>query len=182
MNSNSIRYRLVAMTALLITGALAFGQETGTLKVKATTGRAGVFVDDKYMGPASNFGVTRSYQVAAGDHTITLREPRYETATAHVTVVAKKAVTVKVDLKSLPEPKGPFGKLRTPGGDKYSAVYVNGEYMGHVDEFDNFAQGLLLQPGEYVVKIVAVSGAPVLEQKVELKANETVIVRASGKS
>jgi len=182
MSSSSIRYRLAATAALLIAGTLAFGQEMGTLKVKATTGRAGVFVDDKYVGPASNFGVTRSYPVAAGDHTITLREPRYETATAHVTVTAKKTATVKVDLKALPEPKGPFGKLRTPGGDKYSAVYVNGAYMGHVDEFDNFAQGLLLPPGEYAVKIVSVNGAPVAEQKVVLKANETVIVKASGKS
>ena len=52
--------------------------------------------------------------------------------------------------------------------------------MGHVDEFDNFAQGLLLPPGTYIVKIVPVGGTGV-EQKVELKANEATIVRASGR-
>jgi len=100
----------------------------------------------------------------------------------HVTIVAGKTATVKVDLKPLPEPKGPFGTLRTIGGEKYSAVYVNGAYMGHVDEFDNFAQGLLLPAGEYTVKIVSVSGTPLVEQKVELKANETVIVHVTGKA
>ncbi len=78
---------------------------------------------------------------AAGDHTVTLREPRYESATAHVTIVAGKTVTVRQDMKALPTPKGPFGRLRTAGAEKYAAVYVNGAYMGHEDEFDNFAQG-----------------------------------------
>jgi len=171
---------LAAAGVLLIAGSLAFG-ETGTVKVKAPTGRAGVFVDDKYVGPAANFGITRSYPVEAGEHTITVREPRYESATSKVTVVAKKAVTVRVDMKRLPEPKGPFGRLRVEGAEKYAAVYVNGGYMGHVDEFDNFAQGLLLPAGEYTVKVVSVSGAPVAEQKVDLKADGTVVVHA-GKS
>ncbi|MGC9949936.1 MAG: PEGA domain-containing protein [Bryobacteraceae bacterium] len=180
MKSNCIRFRLAAAAILLAVCSLAFGQ-TGTLKVKTTTGRAGVFVDDKYVGPAANFGITRSYAVAAGDHTVTLREPRYEVATTHVTIVAGKTVTVKQDLKALPEPKGPFGRLRTEGAEKYAAVYVNGAYMGHVDEFDNFAQGLLLPPGQYTVKIVPVNGAAGVEQTVDLKANVTTVVHASGK-
>lgn len=180
MKCNLIQFRLVA-TVLLVACSLAFGQQTGTLKVKTTTGRAGVFVDDKYVGPAANFGVARSYPVSAGDHTITLREPRYEVATTHVTIVAGKTVTVRQELKALPVPQGPFGRLRTEGPEKYAAVYVNGAYMGHVDEFDNFAQGLLLSPGQYTVKIVPVSGVAGVEQKVDLKANETTIVRASGK-
>jgi len=180
MKVHSIGFRLAAIGVLFL-GGVAFSQQTGTLKVKTTTGRAGVFVDDKYLGPAANFGSTRSYAVAAGDHTVTLRDPRYEVATTHVTVVAGKTVTVKQDLKALPVPKGPFGCLRTKGPEKYAAVYVNGAYMGHVDEFDNFAQGLLLPPGDYTVKIVPVSGGAGVEEKVTLKANETTVVRA-GKS
>ena len=181
MKIDSVRFRMAAVGMLLTACTLAFGQQTGTLKVKTTTGRAGVFVDDKYVGPAANFGMSRSYAVAAGDHTITLREPRYEVATTHVTIVAGKTVTVKQELKALPEPKGPFGRLRTEGHEKFSAVYVNGAYMGHVDEFDNFAQGLLLPAGHYTVKIVPVSGGEGVEQGVDLKANETIVVRASGK-
>jgi hypothetical protein len=181
MKNNSIRFRLATAAILLAACSLAFGQQTGTLKVKTTTGRAGVFVDDKYVGPAANFGMSRSYAVPAGDHTVTLREPRYEVATTHVTVVAGKTVTVRQELKALPDPKGPFGRLRTEGAEKFAAVYVNGGYMGHVDEFDNFAQGLLLPPGHYIVKIVPVSGGAGVEQAVDLKADQTTIVRASGK-
>lgn len=176
MKIDSVRIHLAAAGLLLAAASLAFGQQTGTLKVKATTGRAGVFVDDKYLGPAANFGMARGYAVAAGEHTVTLREPRYETATTHVTIVAGKTVTVRQEMKALPEPKGPFGRLRTQGQEKYAAVYVNGAYMGHEDEFDNFAQGLLLPPGTYTVKIVPASGGAGVEQTVELKANQTTIV------
>jgi len=172
----------VAAGFLFVAASLAFGQQTGNLKVKTTTGRAGVFVDDKYVGPAANFGVARTYAVPAGEHTITLRDPRFEAATTHVTIVAGKTVKVKQELKPLPPPKGPFGRIRTEGGDKYWAVYVNDAYMGHVDEFDNAAQGLLLPPGQYKVKIVPPNGGSATEQTVDLKANETTIVRVSGKA
>jgi hypothetical protein len=57
-----------------------------------------------------------------------------------------------------------------------NTVYVNGKFMGHADEFNNSSQGLMLNPGEYTVKIEPLSGTPI-EQKVSVKANETVIVK-----
>lgn len=42
---------------LLLVGLplLCLSQENGSLCVKANTGRAGVFVDGKYLGPAATF-------------------------------------------------------------------------------------------------------------------------------
>jgi hypothetical protein len=51
-------------------------QGTGSLCVKANTGRAGVFLDGKYLGPAANFRVARTYQVPAGSHELKLEDPR----------------------------------------------------------------------------------------------------------
>ena len=45
-----------------------------------------------------------------------------------------------------------------------------------IDEFSNFAQGLLLNPGEYTVKIVPASGVPVT-QTVKIEADKTVLVK-----
>jgi flagellar hook assembly protein FlgD len=39
----------------------------------------------------------------------------------------------------------------------------------------------LLPPGQYTVKIVPVNGAAGVEQTVDLKANVTTVVHASGK-
>jgi hypothetical protein len=168
-------------TLLMLLGALALAllcqaQQNGSLCVKANTGRAGVFVDGKYLGPAANFRVARTYPVAAGEHELKLVDPRYEELTTKVTITAGKKTTVQETLKELPPAKPPFGRLRTHSEDKFAAVYINDKYMGHADEFDNFAQGLLLNPGEYTVRIVPASGSPVT-QTVKIEADKTVIVK-----
>lgn len=150
--------------------------QTGSLCVKTSTGRAGVFVDGKYVGPAANFGIARTYEVAPGTHEVKLVEPRYEDTTASVTVKAGKKTTLRQAMKELPPPKGPFGRLRTESADKFAAVYVNDHFMGHAGEFNNSMQGLMLPAGDYAVRIVPATGAPVM-QNVKLEADKTVIVR-----
>ena len=151
-------------------------QGSGYLKTKVNPGRAGVFIDGKYVGPAANFGSSRKYAVSAGEHEVKLVEPRYEDLTQKVTITAGKTTVLSETMKALPAPKPPFGTIRTIHPEKYAAVYVNGKFMGHADEFNNSSQGLMLNPGEYTVRIVPLSGSPV-EQKITLKANETVIVK-----
>ena len=151
-------------------------QQTGSLCVKANTGRAGVFLDGKYLGPAANFRVARTYSVPAGEHELKLADPRYEEFDSKVNIVAGKKTTIKQALKELPPAKPPFGQLHTRSADKFAAVYVNGRFMGHAGEFNNNSQALLLNPGDYDVKIVPTSGAPI-EQKVKIEADKSVIVK-----
>ena len=155
---------------------LLTAQNTGSLSVKAHPGRAGVFLDGKYLGPAQNFGIARTYAVPAGDHELKLVDPRFEEMTTKITVASGKKLKVSESLKALPEPKGPFGSIRTIHPDKFAAVYVYDKYMGHVDEFSNSSQVLQLPVGEYKVKIVPASG-PTVEQTVKLEAGKTVIVK-----
>lgn len=167
------------MAALLVSVALPVlgqAQANGSLCVKASPGRAGVFVDGKYLGPAANFRVARTYSVAAGEHEVKLVDPRYEEVTTKVTIASGKKMTLHQTLKALPAPKPPFGRLRTESPDKFAAVYINDKYMGHADEFSNSAQGLLLNPGEYAVKIVPAAGQAIA-QNVKIEADKTVIVK-----
>jgi len=167
---------MLITAAGLLAGASLSAQQTGFLKTKIEPGRAGVFVDGKYVGPAANFGSSRKYSLPAGQHQIKLVETRYEEATTTVTIEAGKTATVKQTMKALPEPKGPFGVLRTKSADKFAAVYVNDRFCGHADEFDNYWQGMKLPAGEYTVRIEPVSGAPV-SKKVTIVANQTIIVQ-----
>jgi hypothetical protein len=155
---------------------LSQAQESGSLCVKANPGRAGVFMDGTYLGPAANFRIARTYSVAAGDHEVKLVDPRYEELTTKVTIKAGKKTTIHETLNELPPPKPPFGRLRAENTDKFAAVYVNEKYMGHADEFSNTAQGLLLNPGEYTVRIVPASGPPIT-QNIKIEANKTVVVK-----
>ncbi len=169
---------LVRSLAVLVAIALpsVLHAQQGYVKTHVDPGRAGVFIDGKYVGPAANFRMARKYAVAPGEHEIKLVEPRHEEITTKVTVVAGKTFQVRQSLKALPKPQPPFGRLRTISADKFAAVYVNGKFMGHADEFSNSAQGLLLNPGEYVVKIAPANGSE-HEEKVKIEADRTVIVR-----
>jgi PEGA domain len=153
-------------------------QATGTLKVKANPGRAGVFVDGKYLGPAANFGMARHYPLAPGKHELILRDPRYEEYKADITIDAGKTTTISQALQARQPAKPPFGTLRTVGFEKYAAVFANGGYMGHTDEFNAPAQGLLLNPGDYEVKIVSQAGTTLLEQKITLQADHVEVLKA----
>ncbi len=166
---------LIAVTSMSVVGQ----QNTGHLKLHVDPGRAGVFIDGNYVGPAGNFGVGRKYTVAAGDHEIRLSEPRYEDLVTKVTIQPGKTVKLAETMKSVPPAKPPFGCLRTIGSpDKFAAVYVNGKFMGHAGEFNNPVQGLMLNPGTYMVKVVPVSGGGGREEQVTIEADKVTIFQA----
>lgn len=165
--------------ALLAVAAMPLAAQqnaNGSLVARVKPGRAGVFVDGKYLGPAANFRVARTYSVPAGEHEIRFVDPRYEDIVTKVTVESGKKKELRATMVPVPLTKPPYGRLRTINADKFAAVYVNQHFCGHVDEFSNFHQGLLLNPGSYDVKIVPEKGEPV-EQKVTIAANKTVILR-----
>ncbi|MBC7925142.1 MAG: PEGA domain-containing protein [Bryobacteraceae bacterium] len=168
------------LSILLFSGIVAVGNvwaADGFLKVNAKPGRAGVFVDGKYVGPAKNYGSTRKYTLPEGEHEIRLSEPRYEDLTKKVTITGGKTTKLSEVMTASPLAQGPFGRIRVTNGDKYDAVYINNKFYGHIDEFDNFAQGILIPPGEYTVRIQPVTGNPV-ETKVTVTANQITFVKA----
>jgi hypothetical protein len=156
-------------------------QSTGYVKTSVSPGRAGVFIDGKYVGPAANFRFARKYAVAPGEHEIRLVDPRFEELVTKVQVEPGKTARVRETLKPLPSAKPPFGRLRVSHPDKFAAVYINEKYFGHVDEFSNFAQGVLLNPGEYEVRIEPVAGGQAVVRKVSIKADQITLVSGAEK-
>jgi hypothetical protein len=174
------------ITLLLSVSPLATSAQkgnTGQLKTKVSPGRAGVFIDGNYLGPAANFRVARTYTLSAGEHELMLTEPRYKDFTTKISIEAGKTTVLKQRLDPLPAPKPPFGRLRITheAGAKFAAVYLNGKYMGHIDEFSNFAQGLLVNPGEYQVRIASAGGGQDFQENVTIRENRTTTVKATVK-
>ena len=164
------------LTAFILVSLTCAAADNGTLKTEVNPGRAGVFIDGKYVGPAANFKIARKYEVAAGEHEIKLEEPRYQEIVKKLTITAGKTTVMKETMVALPPAKPPFGKLRIENPDHFAAVYVNDRFMGHVDEFSNYAQALLLNPGTYEVRVVPTSGAPIIKT-VTIEAEKTVIIK-----
>jgi hypothetical protein len=94
-----------------------------------------------------------------------------------VTVQPGGTTTLTQSLKLAPPPKPPFGVLRTISSDKFAAVYVNGRFMGHADEYNNPWQGLKLNPGEYLVKIVPVGSEQGREERIKIETDKVTTIR-----
>ena len=161
--------------ALLAGTPLAGQQNMGRLRVDATPTRAGIFVDGEYIGPARNHGTVRRYDLAAGTYTLTLRSSGHADLPVIVTINAGVTTEISPRLEALELAEPPFGTLRIKSPDKFAAVYVNGRFMGHADEFNNFTQGLLLNPGQHEVEIAPLNGAATTAT-VTIDANETTIL------
>lgn len=172
--------------ALVVVGSAipSFAQD-GSIVAKGKPGNAGVFVDGKYLGPASRFTVAEKYAVPAGEREITIKDPRYEDFTTKVTVNPKKKTTIRFSLTPAKPAEGPFGLLRLGGDGPESfmsvasgdtgAVWLNDRFYGYVDELNNKGSGLLLPAGTYKLKIT--DSAYDLEQDVTIQANQKTVVR-----
>lgn len=160
----SMRLKLFSV-ALLSMMALPLMAADGDTKIRVRSGPrgAGLFVDGKYIGPAGRFSVPESYIITPGSHDIALKDPRYEDFTTKVDAKAGKTTKLSAKLKKKEEPKGPFGRLRLKGGEAESfwsvaagdigAIYLNGGFMGHVDELNDVKGGLLVPAGTYELKV-----------------------------
>jgi hypothetical protein len=155
---------------------LAAQKDTGYLMVSAHPHRTAVFVDNKYFGPAANFGMARKYLITPGMHEIELKESLSEDYVTTVTIVAGKTTKISETMKPLERPKPPFGMLKIEGFDKYAAVYVDGRFVGHKDEFDNGVQGLLLNPGSYEIRVEPTNGDSPMTEKVTIEVNKVSTV------
>jgi hypothetical protein len=175
---------MAGMIVVMGVAGVASAQD-GFIKARGKPGAAGVFVDGKYAGPAERFTVPEKYAVSPGEHEIVLRDPRYEDFTVKVSVKAKKTSKISYHLKKLPEPQGPFGRLRFGGGEAESfisvaqgdtsAVFLNGKFYGYIDELNNAGGGLLLPAGKYELKV----SSPIfgeINQVVSIEANKVSIV------
>jgi hypothetical protein len=167
-----LNYQVIGVMTLFSAASVLLAQQNGTtyLKTNVNPGRAGVFVDGKYVGPAGNFRIGRKYALPPGSHQVKLVDPRYEEISTTVELKEGKTTKLAETMKALPAPKGPFGALRTPVPEKYAAVYINDKFYGH-----NSSQKLMLPVGEYSVRVEPSSGTPI-NQKIKIEAGKTVLV------
>jgi len=179
---------ILASAIFLLAASAVPALAQGYIKCVGNVGRAGVFVDGNYLGPAYRFTLPEKYAVSPGEHEVVLRDPRYEEFRTKVTVEEGKVTKVKFKMTRRETPKGPFGRLRFGGGVQESflnvaggdtsAVYINNQFWGYVDEFNNPGSGILLPPGTYEVRV----DSPIygqINEKVTIEANKVTVIPLS---
>jgi len=72
---------------------------TATLKLKVKPKRAAVFLDEKFVGHAADFGgAFRSMKISPGKHQIRVELPGYQTFVTEVDLLANQEAEVKTEL------------------------------------------------------------------------------------
>jgi hypothetical protein len=90
--------RLVSVTLHLAPRATV-PSVTATLKLKIKPKRAAVFLDDKYVGHAGDFGgAFRSMKISPGKHRVRVELPGYRTFDTEVNLLADQETEVKTEL------------------------------------------------------------------------------------
>jgi hypothetical protein len=182
----NFKIQFAGLALALIGGVRPLGaQQTGYIKAYGAPPDAGVFLNGQYLGPAHRFTLSEKYPVPAGEVEITFRDPRYEDYTTKVTVLPRKTTKVKYSMKMLEPAKPPFGRLRMGGGEPESfisvaagdvgAIYINGRFMGYVDQLNNAGGGLLLNPGTYDLYVSSTRFGEI-RQKVTIETNKVTVV------
>jgi hypothetical protein len=181
-----MRTLTILLASILILTGIAVGAEKASyIKARGGPTGAGLFVDGNYIGPAGRFTVPEKYEVQPGEHEIALKDPRYEDYSTKVSVRPGKTTKIHYKLKKLPEPKGPFGRVRFGGDGEESwlsitagdtgPVYINERFAGFIDELNNARGGMLIPPGTYTIRAESKKYG-VVSRTVTVEANKVTVI------
>jgi hypothetical protein len=130
---------------------------------------AGVWVDGVYLGYVDELKGSNKVLLIPGEHEIAIRHVGYMDFVTKVRVQPGMkhdvAFTLESDPRTLDEEASSAMKIYVK--PSRAAVFLNGSFAGHVDEFDGPGQWMQLPPGTYEVRITLPGYSP-FESKITL--------------
>jgi hypothetical protein len=150
-------------------------QFVGKTKIEKTSG---VWVDGQYVGYLKELKGSKKVMLLPGDHEISVRQAGYQDFTQHITVHPGDKQVVQVAMVKAPAVSVPqvTAEVKISVNPSRAAVFVDGQFMGHVGEFQGPGRGLLVAPGEHKIKI-ALPGYKSFESDINPIANQKVEVK-----
>jgi archaellum component FlaF (FlaF/FlaG flagellin family) len=174
----------LAIFALVLTPSLYAGNEVmgeiqfeGRSKVEKTSG---VWVDGNYVGFLKELKGSKKVLLLPGEHVISVRQNGYQEFTQRVAVQPGKKYLVRVEMEKAPTAPMPTvtATVKVVVTPNRAAVFVDGQFVGHVDEFDGAHQGMLVVPGAHKITI-ALPGYQSFETEITAQANQKVEVKTN---
>ena len=139
---------------------------------------AGVWVDGQYVGFVKELVGDKKLMLLPGKHEIVIRQAWYNEFVTEVILEPGKTHEVNVELvKSVRLPtKDATGELKIAATPSRAAVFVDGQYAGHVDEFDGVGKAMLLTPGQHRLHI-ALPGYLPFDTTVDLRPQQKLKIQ-----
>ena len=139
---------------------------------------AGVWVDGQYVGFVKELAGDKKLRLLPGKHEIVIRQAWYNEFVKNVILEPGQSQEVKVELvKSARLPtKDATAELKIAATPSRAAVFVDGQYAGHVDEFDGVGKAMLLTPGQHRLHI-ALPGYLPFDTMVDLRPQQKLKIQ-----
>ena len=184
------RFFVLLLFAICVPACLfAENKILAEVKIDPATGvekNAGVWVDGQYLGYVKELKGNKKILLMPGKHEISIREPWYTDDTEELLLEPGEVHTIQLKMvrNNTPTDKAAAtAELKIEAVPDRAAVFVDEQFLGHVDEFGGVGKALLLIPGQHKVRI-ALPGYQPFETTVNLRDHqkmkiETQLVKGS---
>ncbi len=145
-------------------------QFVGASKVEKTSG---VWVDGQYVGYLKELKGSKKVVLLPGQHEIAVKQAGYLDFTQKLVLEPGQKHLIQVTMHKNPAAQYPeaTAQIKMSVSPNRAAVFVDDQFVGHVDEFDGPGQALLLAPGKHRVKIT-LPGYRTFETELNLLAEQ----------
>jgi hypothetical protein len=139
---------------------------------------AGVWVDGQYVGFVKELEGDKKLMLLPGKHEIVIRQAWYNEFVNQVILEPGQIEQINVALvKSSRLPtKDATGELKIAATPSRAAVFVDGQYAGHVEEFNGVGKAMLLTPGQHRLRI-ALPGYLPFDTMVDLRSQQKLKIQ-----
>lgn len=175
---------LLVLGPLFMSGRLQAKNEIlGQIELEAANKPAkdsGVWVDGQYVGYMKELKGSKKLLLLPGKHQVEVRQNGYQNFTQEVDVQPGQKQIVAVAMQK--DPTAQYGTqsalVKISGHPKRAAVFVDKQFVGHVDQFDGPGQGMLLTPGKHEIK-VSLAGYQTFETQVTLQPRQKLTLKTN---
>lgn len=143
---------------------------------------SGVWVDGQYVGYVGELSGRHRLRLLPGTHDVVVRQAGYadfnKKAVIEPGLILDITVNPDKDTRFIyPETKS-SSLVTLNVQPARAAVFLDDNFVGHVDEYDGFERGMLVVPGKHRIKI-ALPGFKTMETEVELLPRQKFTLKTS---
>jgi hypothetical protein len=177
-----VLWAVMAISALLLSPAVYAGNDVmGEIEFEAKTKverTSGVWVDGGYVGYLKELKGSKKVLLLPGEHVISVRQDGYQNFEQRVEVQPGQKYLVRVQMqKAVTQPMPAVtATVKIEVNPNRAAVFVDGQFVGHVGEFEGAGRGMLVAPGAHKIR-VALPGYQTFETEITALANQKVEVK-----
>lgn len=134
---------------------------------------SGVWIDGNYVGYVKELKGNKKVLLLPGQHHVVVKQAGYQDFVRDIVVEPQGIQSVKVSLHLIPGAKEPdvTSEVKLNVEPKRAAVFLDGNYVGHVKELGGKFHSLLVSPGKHTIKI-ELPGYRTFETQIDVLAGQ----------